>query len=126
MAKKQQPKANKSQACRDVIAENPDIKPADAVVLLKKQGLDISAAFFSAIKSQTRKRSEAGRPLKKRGRPAKAKKAKARVKQHNTNGVPPDVSALYLMDLARIVKGVGSIDETRRLLDALETLQEPV
>ena len=54
MAKAKQ--INKSQAVRDALAESETGSPREIVTTLAEQGIEVSAAFVSNIKSQEKKR----------------------------------------------------------------------
>lgn len=73
MAKKQADGdgVNKSQAIREYLTANPDVKPIDVAKALSEKGIDVSPAFVSQIKLKLKQGG--GEPK----RPGRRKKAAA-------------------------------------------------
>jgi len=62
---------NKSQAIREYLTANPDVKPIDVAKALSEKGIDVSPAFVSQIKLKLKQGG--GEPK----RPGRRKKAAA-------------------------------------------------
>lgn len=131
---------NKSAAIRDYYAANPDAKPKAVLAALTEAGIDTTTAFISTIRTNMKKgkvggkrgrpagsvnKKGPGRPATKRGpgRPA-SKKGPGRPK---TVGRPAAASSVTvsvdsLIQVKKVVDELGSIEETRAALTALEKL----
>jgi hypothetical protein len=99
---------NKSKAIRDYVAANPKDGPKAVAVALGEQGIDVSAAFVSTVKS-TAKRRKKGRRV---GRPRATKTAKA--------GATFTVSEL--LQAKKLSEEVGGIEKAKAAIDALAKL----
>lgn len=51
--KKQDGEVNKSQAIRDLLKENPEIKAGDAIAQLADKGVEIKSGLFYLVKGKT-------------------------------------------------------------------------
>ncbi len=117
---------NKSQAIREYYAANPEAKPKDVAAELKKQGIDVTPAFISTIRSTSIKKKKsakrsvgrpAGRPVgRPAGRPAKAKT----IKSAATAGLSID----GLIKAKSLVRELGGIDNAMATLAALKKLAD--
>lgn len=120
---------NKSKAIREYYAANPNAKPMEVAEALKAQGLTVTPAFVSTIRSTSKKKKS----IRKPGRPAgstksTAKKApaskKASVGRPRADQGSNNVSVDALIKVKGMVEAVGSIEETRAALSALEKLMK--
>jgi len=114
MAKKRSG-VNKSKAIREYYEQNPDAKPLDVVAALKQQGVNVSAAFVSTIRSTSKKKSA---PTGKRGRPVGS--TSARTSSGGGGGASVSIDSLLKMKSA--VKDMGGIEKAKAALSALEKL----
>lgn len=120
---------NKSKAIREYYAANPKAKPLEVADALKAQGVIVTAAFVSTIRSTSKKKKTIGKP----GRPAGSTKASSN-KSGRPAGRPPgrpsaasggeNVSIDALLKVKSMIEAVGSIEETRAALSALEKLMK--
>lgn len=132
MAKKKASGPNKSAAIRDYYAKNPNAKPKEVEAALTKAGVKTTTAFISTIRSNmkkgkgtgTKKRGRpAGSTARRPGRPAATKTAKrGRPAKNVTKSPQGDVSVAALLKVKKVVEEVGSVDEARAALNALEKL----
>jgi len=105
MARKSKSGVNKSQAIRDYIAANPKSKPKEIVEALKGQGVEVTPAFVSTLRSNDKRKS--GAPRGRRGRrPAEA-----------VNGSGLGIESL--VQAKKLVDKMGGVGEARRALEAL-------
>ncbi|TWU47632.1 hypothetical protein Poly51_54330 [Rubripirellula tenax] len=123
MAKKKTGGPNKSQAIRDYSKDNPTLKPKQIAADLSKKGVAVSAGFVSTILSTSKRKKKVGRPGRPKGsvksvravgRPTKKKRA--------SSAGSGDVSIDALMKVKQLVAEIGSIDEAKSALSALEKL----
>jgi hypothetical protein len=120
MAKKKAD-VNKSLEIRTFMESNPKAKPREVVAALKERGIDVSAQFVSTVKSNSVK----GVGTKRRGRPAgSTKRAAAAAKPAATRKSGGSVSVDSLLKVKRVVKELGSIEETKAALATLEQLAD--
>jgi hypothetical protein len=116
---------NKSKAIRDYYAANPKAKPMEVADALKAQGIIVTPAFVSTIRSTSKKKKVIGKP----GRPAGSTKSVTK-KVGRPAGAASAVSAAdsvsinALLKVKSMVEAVGSIEETRAALSALEKLMK--
>ncbi len=133
---------NKSQAIRDYYATNPKAKPMEVSDALKAQGLSVTPAFVSTIRSTSKKKKvgKPGRPAgstkrgptpaaeavsKKRGRPAGKKSAASSAGRPAASSKSSgSVSIDSLIKVKNMVESMGSIEEARAALSALERLMK--
>ncbi|MEM6473292.1 MAG: hypothetical protein AAF802_27270 [Planctomycetota bacterium] len=120
MAKKKRSGVSKSQAIRDYMDANPTAKPKDVAEALTAKGYDVTPNYVSMIKFQTKKKSG---KTKRRGRPA-GSTSKAAATNKSTVSSSDTVSVDSLIKLKEAVKAVGSIEEARAALTALEKLAD--
>lgn len=110
---------NKSLAIRDYLTANPDAKPKEIVGAMKSKGLKVSAQFVSTVKSNSKTKGPAKRP----GRPAGAKSKTTLVRKSAVSrGGSDTVSVNSLLKLKKVVQEIGSIEEAKSALDALQKL----
>ncbi len=124
---------NKSQAIRDYYAANPKAKPMEVSDALTAQGIKVTPAFVSTIRSTSKKKK-----VGKRGRPAGATKSSSKPTTSKKLGRPAgaklgrpasssgagNVSIDALLKAKSMVEAVGSVDEARAALAALERLMK--
>ena len=116
---------NKSKAIREYYAANPKAKPLEVAEALKAQGVTVTAAFVSTIRSTSKKKKTIGKP----GRPAgstktSSKKAGRPAGRPSSASGSDNVSIDALLKVKSMVEAVGSIEETRAALSALEKLMK--
>ncbi len=122
MAKKKTGAPNKSQAIREYYKAHPKAKPKEVASELKKKGINVSTAFVSTIRSNSKRKKTIGKP----GRPP-GKKSVRRGRPVGSGGSRTarggqEVSIESLLKIKRMVEEMGGINETRTALTALEKL----
>jgi hypothetical protein len=128
---------NKSQAIRDYYASHPDAKPKQVVEALANQGVDVSAAFVSTIKSTSITKGPKRTKGAKRGpKPGpRSVKATRGVGRPSTRGpgAPArsgsssggsSVSIDNLIKAKGLVRELGGIDNAINTLTALKRLAD--
>lgn len=131
MAKKKSGGPNKSEAIRDYYAANPTAKPKEVAEALSKQGISVTPAFVSTIRSTSKTKKKTG----KRGRPAGRKTARKTARKTGRRVGRPatarrgtaargDVSLDSLVRVKEIVDEMGGVEDARSALAALERLQD--
>lgn len=123
MAKKNASAPNKSLAIRNYYKAHPGAKPKEVASELKKQGIAVSTAFVSTIRSTSKKKKVIGKP----GRPPGKKSAKLGRAVGSGAGKSSargrqEVSIDSLLKVKQMVEEMGGIGETRTALSALEKL----
>ncbi|XZE35298.1 hypothetical protein SH501x_000787 [Pirellulaceae bacterium SH501] len=114
---------NKSQIIRDYAAANPGLGPTQIANALKEQGVDAYPALvIQALRGTKEGKGAAAKAprskvAKKRGRPAKAKTAKA--EKSVAAASPSDYS--ILKDTAEFVKKCGSPENA---MDAIKVFKQ--
>jgi len=111
---------NKSQAIRDYYAAHPSAKPKEIAAELKKQGVDVTPAFISTIRSTTMKKKK--KTTKTASvKPASVKSAaKSPVKA--TGSVALSIESL--LKAKGLVKELGGIENAMATLSALKRLAD--
>ncbi len=99
-------KVNKSQAIRNCCEANPDAGPTEVAAALKKQGINVSTAFVSTIKSTSKKK---GRGRKKAARGAKPASDK--------------IALSSLLAAKKMAEQLGGVEKAQTALAALAKLQ---
>lgn len=136
MAKKTAGGPNKSAAIREYLDSNPDAKPREIVDALKAQGVEVTPAFVSTIKSKsTGGGSTKGAPRKRRGRPkaaASSSQGAAKTSRRTSAGGAPKrgggagssdtVSVDGLVRAKQLANELGGVDKLRAALSALEKI----
>lgn len=117
MAKKKAAAINKSQSIRDYRKAHPRQKPKQIAAELKKKGIDVSPQFVSTILSTSKKKKSIGKP----GRPKGSKSTGQTSKAKPTSGT---VTIESLIKVKQIVREMGSIEDARLALSALEELMD--
>lgn len=122
MAKKKKNSVNKSKAIRDYFDANPTAMPAEVAEAMKLQGVDVTAAFVSTVKSNAKKTGTPGR----RGRPAGSTSKKATVPkktaQKSATKGGNEVSLDALINAKKLVDEMGGVANARSALSVLEQL----
>lgn len=123
MAKKKSGGPNKSAAIRDYVTANPEAKPPEIVAAMKAQGIDVSTAFVSTVKSKTVGKSAKKKGRKKAGRPKGTTKAAvaAAPAARSSNG-QSNVSVDQLLKAKKLVGDLGGVSQARAALEALERI----
>lgn len=118
---------NKSQAIRDYYAANPEAKPKQVVEALAAQGIDVSPAFVSTIKST----SKGDKPATRRGpraskstRGAVAALPAPRAAASSNKRSDQTISIDNLLKAKDLVKELGGIDNAINTLSALKQLAD--
>lgn len=97
-------KVTKTQAIKAALAANRKMGPKEISTLLREQGVDVSPAYVSTIKTSVKK--------KKGGKKAAvAKKAAS-----------SDNSYASLIAAKKLVEEIGSVEEAKKAIDALGKL----
>ena len=127
MAKKKSSGPNKSQAIRDYYAANPGAKPKEVAEALSKEGVSVTPAFVSTVRSTSKTKKKTG----KRGRPAGRKTARKTGRRvgrpaatRRGAAASADVSLDSLVRVKAIVDEMGGVEDARSALAALEKLQD--
>ncbi len=108
MAKKTTPKKkpNKSALIQRALTRDPNASPKAVAEALNSQGIKVTPAYVSTIKTLFRKSSGTVR-----GRNGKSRAARDMV------------SMAHLKELKQLVDNIGSIDQTREMLRILDELK---
>jgi hypothetical protein len=120
---------NKSQAIRDYYAANPEAKPKQVVEALAAQGVDVSAAFVSTIKSTSLTKGSRKTGAKRGPRSVKAasegttsrSSARESAASRRSEGT---VSIESLVKAKGLVKELGGLDNAISTLEALKRLAD--
>lgn len=130
MAKRSAGGPNKSAAIRQYLDSNPEAKPREIVDALKAQGLEVTPAFVSTIKSKSGGGTAA--PKKRRGRPKAAAQAAAKTTTPRAAAAPAakrggaatgdTVSVDGLIRAKKLAEELGGVDKVRAALAALEKI----
>lgn len=104
---KHKEKVNKSLEIRSYIAAHPEAKPREIVAALRENGIDVSAAFVSTLKSND----------KRKGKPGLTRPAG---KSSRLQGTHDGLASLLVAK--ELVNQTGSLEAARRSLDALEKI----
>lgn len=122
---------NKSAAIRDYVQANPDAKPKEIVDALSAQGVAVSSAFVSTIKSKMtsggggggrkKKRAKAGRP---KGSVTKKRTVEAAPRAARTGGGGGDVSVASLLKAKKLAEELGGVAKAKATLEALEKITQ--
>ncbi len=112
---------NKSQAIRDYYAANPEAKPKQVVEALAAQGVDVSPAFVSTIKSTSMTKGSR-KTGGKRG-PRAAKAGTESTSRPSTRGAAPARRSEGTVSIDSLVKAKGLVKELGGLDNAISTLE---
>jgi hypothetical protein len=122
---------NKSQAIRDYYASHPGVKPKQVVEALAAQGIDVTPAFVSTIRSTsvTKGRKRGPKRGSKRGPRATTttRRAVGRPATRTTSAgrrASGTVSIDSLVKAKGLVKELGGIDNAINTLAALKRLSD--
>jgi hypothetical protein len=126
---------NKSAAIRDYVQANPDAKPKEIVDQLKAQGVVVTPAFVSTIKSKLLSGdapATSGRKKASTKRGAKGAKRKAATRRGAKAAAPARAaggsSAVNTVSIDSVVlakklaEQLGGVDNARAALSALEKI----
>lgn len=119
---------NKSQAIRDYYAANPEAKPKQVVEALAAQGVDVSAAFVSTIKSTSLTKGSRKTGAKRGPRSVKAG-SESTTSRSSARGAASrrsegTVSIESLVKAKGLVKELGGLDNAISTLEALKRLAD--
>jgi 3-methyladenine DNA glycosylase Tag len=111
---------NKSQAIREYYAAHPNAKPKEISAELKKQGIDVTPAFISTIRSTS---------MGKKKKTVKTASAKAAPKAASVKASAPakstsNISIESLIKAKGLVRDLGGIDAAIATLTALKRLAD--
>ena len=124
---------SKSQAVRDYLSEHPKAGPKEIVAAMKDQGIELTTAHASHIKSLSKKRKK----LRRARRLAKSNGAAAvqsvpegnGARKQRTGAGRPDrsetgrsLSANDLLEAKKLANALGGLANARRALELLERL----
>lgn len=121
---------NKSQAIREYYTANPDAKPKAVVEALAAQGIEVSPAFVSTIKSTTFGKSiKGGRRVSKRvpksvSASAVGAAAPAAAKTSRSASTSGEITIDSLVKAKGLVRDLGGIDNAINALTALKRLAD--
>lgn len=93
---------NKSQAIRDLLEAQPQLKPALIAALLQERGVNVSPQYVSMIKSNLKKRS------------------RRTSRKFDTNA---SISLQQLVEVRGMIDKVGGVEQMERILDLIRELQ---
>ena len=121
---------NKSKAIRDYYNAHPTAKPKEVAEALSKEGITVTPAFVSTIRSTSKKKK-----VSKRGRPSTRQSARPSTRPSARRGgrpsttrravsSPDEVSIDSLLKVKRIVDEMGGVEDARNALAALEKLRD--
>lgn len=123
MAKKKSGGPNKSAAIRDYVTANPGAMPKEIVDAMKAQGVDVSTAFVSTIKSKTVGGGRKKKSGRKVGRP-KAAATPAAASKGRSSKAEGNLSLDQLLKAKRLADELGGVAKARATLEALEKIVE--
>ncbi len=110
--------ANKGQAVRDYLANNPEATATVVIPALAKEGITVSPGLVNNIRSQLKKVGTTKKAAKKRAakrpRPATASVSKRAGRA---------LSADDIFEAKKLAEQLGGIAEARDALDVLESLR---
>lgn len=113
MAKRGESDSGKAAAIRDFMKANPKVGPKAVAAALKEQGIDVSAAYVSTIKSLSKKRGRR-RGSKDEG----AEAAPAATAAPAVEGL----SISILVQAKKLASQLGGVAQAKAALDALSKL----
>ncbi|KLU06972.1 hypothetical protein RISK_000773 [Rhodopirellula islandica] len=118
---------NKSQSIRDYYGANPDAKPMEVAAELSKKGIVVTPAFVSTVKSTTMGKSAKKSARKSAKKPAASVKKTTGAKRGRPVGstnkaTSNEVSLDSLIQVKKIVEEMGSVQDAKNALTALEKL----
>ena len=99
-------KVNKTQLVKDYLAENPAAPPKDVAAALKGQGVSVTPAYVSTIKSSMK---------------AKPRKKVARKKRAATGD---KISLSALLEAKKLAAKLGSVEKAKGAITALSQLTD--
>ena len=109
---------NKSQAIRDFMAANPDAAPKDIEAALAKEGIKVTAALVSTVKSNA----------KAKGKPKKAATKKKIVAKKKVAATKPaasdEISLSALLGAKNLAQQLGGVDAAKKAINALAQLTD--
>ena len=101
-------KVNKSQAIRDYCGANPKAGPTETAAALNKQGIQVSTAMVSTVKTMAKKKKK-GRGKKKAAPGAKP--------------VSDKIALSSLLAAKKMAENLGGVEKAQAALAALAKLQ---
>ena len=113
----EEPKVNKTAAIKEALAANKDKSPGEISELLKEQGIDVTPAYISTVKSKIK---TGGGGAKKKTAKKKGKKAP----QASLNGDVLEAGEL-LASAVTLVKETG-VDNARKLVNLASKIVDEV
>ncbi|MEO9595539.1 hypothetical protein [Rhodopirellula bahusiensis] len=121
---------NKSQAIRDYYGANPEAKPMEVAAELSKKGIVVTPAFVSTVKSTTMGKSakKSARKSAKKSAPSVKKSSKGAKRgrpvgsTNKATAASNEVSLDSLLQVKKIVEEMGSVQDAKNALTALEKL----
>jgi hypothetical protein len=105
---------NKSQAIRDYCEANPTIGPKETAAALTEQGIQVSPAMVSTVKTQAKKKKT--QTPKRRGRPRKNAASSAKPASDK-------IALSSLLAAKKMSEQLGGVEKAQAALAALAKLQ---
>lgn len=116
---------NKSEAIRSYLEAHPEAKPKEIVEALKAQGIDVTPAFVSTIKSKSGVGGGGGRKKRARRKTAAAAPQAAPAAARAPRGGAAEsetVSVASLVKAKQLIDDAGGIEKAKAALAALEKI----
>jgi hypothetical protein len=113
---------NKSQAIREYYAAHPNAKPKEISAELKKQGIDVTPAFISTIRSTSMGKKK--KTVKAASAKAAPAAAPAKASKATKASSSPSISIESLIKAKGLVRDLGGIDAAIATLSALKRLAD--
>ena len=107
-SKKPKPEVNKTQAVKEAMKKSPKLGPKDLAEKLKAEGIEVSPAYVSTIKSGIRRKA-------KRRVPGSAKGTNGRPRSGKGDFVAVDA----LSHAKEFIEKAGGVAEARKALDVI-------
>lgn len=102
MGRRKSSGVNKSTAIRNYLDANPEVKPKAVVAALKEQGVTVTAAFVSTLKSNDSR--------------------KGRQKTLGRKGARLDAGIASLVAGKKFIDKVGGVQQAREAINALDKI----
>jgi len=118
---------SKSGAIRDYYAANPNAKPMEVSSKLAEQGIEVTPAFVSTVRSTDKRKGKPGRKASKKRsvkRSARVASKTAAPPRASKTAATGEVSLDSLLKVKRIVEEMGGVDDAKTALTALEKLMD--
>lgn len=114
MAKSKKSSVSKTQMIKDAMAKHPDLGPKELAERLSAEGMEISPAYVSTIKSSLKRKSK-----KRSGSKTNGSNNGSRPQQGGSGDL---ISVPALVKAQELVKQAGDVAKARKALDVIATL----